>query len=353
MREQTLKILAGVTGVTVLLALVVPGTGGSTTATRTERGPALTKLRGHSDDVATLTIKGSDSSITLDRHGHGKLAEGWTLRDRGGYPVPAATIRPVLDSLIDLHGVEPKTARPKLYSRLDLADPGTSGSASHLITVTDAKGGKLVNVVMGKNKPGTGIGSAELVYVRVVGEARTWLALPTLTLPDGMQDWIAHDIVDIDGDKIAQIELTQPNGEKLLFARPKAGEKLAIMDLPKDKKLKSETPGSDLEMAFKGLELDDVKPAKDLKGTPDGSVHLVTFNGLTVDFTLSKLGSNVWATVAATGAKDSKKAADEITARTRGWAYQLPDQKGTTLTTKLADLVQAPAPPAPPAPLKK
>src|ERR1700733_1518959 len=109
MREDTLKILAGITGAAVVLTMLVPGTGGSTVAIHRERGPLLTKLKGHADDVATLSLKGADSSITLDRKGHGKLADGWTLRDKGGYPVPAATIRPVLDSLIDLHGVEPKT----------------------------------------------------------------------------------------------------------------------------------------------------------------------------------------------------------------------------------------------------
>jgi hypothetical protein len=69
---------------------------------------------------------------------------------------------------------------------------------------------------------------------------------------------------------------------------------------------------------------------------------------LSGDLALVKRDDGVWATVTATGASgDAAKQAADITGRTTGWAYKLPEATVTTLQSKLADIVQPPA--APPA----
>jgi hypothetical protein len=52
-----------------------------------------------------------------------------------------------------------------------------------------------------------------------------------------------------------------------------------------------------------------------------------------------------WVTVSATGSGEAAKQADEITRRTKGWAYQIAKDRAETLEKKLADVVDLPATP--------
>jgi len=344
MREKTLTYLAYVTGpaVVIALGLSIATPGSSTLPTATEGSRMLPGLKGHADDLAHVSITGPEGTVTLTRTPvAGKLADGWVLSDKGGYPVPAATIKPVLDGLLALHGVAAKTAQPKLYSRLDVSDAGKTAS-SRLVVLADAKGATLGSILLGKHKDAAGVGGKDGIYVRVSGAARSWLAEPSVTLPAETLDWIDHSVVDIDGDRVNEVVITQPGLPPLDFARDKPADKLLIRGLPAGTKTKSETPGSDIETAFKALELQDVKKADKLGGTPAGTVHLVTFSGVIADFTLTKEAGQTWITVAANGVGDGVKTAREITARTKGWAYEIAGDRATTLSTKLADLVEAP-----------
>jgi hypothetical protein len=344
MREKTLTYLAYVTGpaVVIALGLSIATPGSSTLPAATEGSRMLPGLKGHADDLAHIGITGPDGTLTLTRKPvPGKLAEGWALSDKGGYPVQAATIKPVLEGLLALHGVAAKTAQPKLYSRLDVNDAG-KGSAARLVVLVDAKGNTLGSILLGRHKDAIGVGGKDGIYVRVSGAARSWLAEPAVTLPSETLDWIDRSVVDIDGDKVNEVVITQPGLPPLDFARDKPADKLLIRGLPSGTKTKSETPGSDIETSFKALELQDVKPADKLAGTPSGSVHLVTFSGIIADFTLTKDAGQTWLTVAARGVGDGAKAAAAITARTKGWAYEIPSDKAAIFSTKLADLVEAP-----------
>ncbi|HTZ71980.1 MAG TPA: hypothetical protein VMB71_15085, partial [Acetobacteraceae bacterium] len=98
-----------------------------------------------------------------------------------------------------------------------------------------------------------------------------------------------------------------------------------------------------VENVFASFNMQDVEPATKLKGDDAGTVHLVTFKGLSADFALTKTNGQTWMTVTATGSGAAAKQAADITARTKGWAYEVPADKASTLTTKLADLVQPPA----------
>lgn len=350
MRQKTLIVLAVITVPTALAAAFVPKP--STTVEKpAEGGPILPGLKAGIDSATTLTVAGPDGAVTLARKPvPSKIDQGWTLSDKGGYPVDPAKIKPVLDALLALHGTEPKTDRPKLYSRLDLGEPG-KGSEARLVVISDATNKQLANVVIGKQKFGAEGDTEAGVYLRKPGEAATWLARPSVTLPTDALGWVDHAILNVDADKIKDVVLTPAGGAPLDLTRGKAGDKLAVKDLPKDAKLKSEDPGADIAAAF-NLELDDVKPAAQLPSAGTATAHVVTFDGLTADLTLTKQGDKTWITVAASGTGDAAKTADAITARTKGWAYAIPDATATTLESKLADLEEAPPakPETPPAP---
>ncbi|HTZ71914.1 MAG TPA: hypothetical protein VMB71_14755, partial [Acetobacteraceae bacterium] len=266
MREMTVKILAGLAIPAAIIAVLLPAPGGGTAPSGKQNVPLLPGLHGHAGDLATITITGADGKITLTRTPTAKKpAEGWLLRDKGFYPVPVATIRPVLDGLIALHGVAPKTASPKLYARLDVGNPGKD-LQSHLVSLFDTKAATLGEVILGRQKEATGVGATPGTYARLPGEKQSWLAEPAITLPAETLDWVDQSIVDIDADQVKQVVLNIPGSAPLDFARDKPADKLAIQGLPASTKLKSDTPGTDVENVFASFNMQDVEPATKLKG---------------------------------------------------------------------------------------
>lgn len=349
MRSTTLIALTVVTIPVFAAAVFVPAPGGTRIAS-VATGPVFPGLKDWIASAAKLTVVGSGGTVTLERKGPtpkaGDLpADGWTLADKGGYPVDPTTVRPILQALVDQKTVEAKTERPKLYDRLDLGTPGDKGSEAKSVVLADGNGADIVKLIVGRRRYGL-TGNDDGLYVRKPDDARTWLAAPAFDLPADALGWIDRKLVDIDADQIKLVSLTAATAgaKPLTFSRDKAADKLAVQDLPKDFKLKSDNPGSDVAPVFRYLDLADIKPAAAVTAAPAASAHVETFDGLVLDVTLVDQDGATWVKFAAKGAGDAAKAADEIAKRTEGWAYKIPDARVKTLETKLADL-QAPPPP--------
>jgi hypothetical protein len=339
MRSTTLIALAIMTVPVFAAAVFLPPPGGTHSAA-TMTAPVFAGLKDWIAGAAKLTVVGPAGTVTLERKGAapkpGEIpADGWTLADKGGYPVDPAMIRPILSSLVALKTVEPKTERPKLYDRLDLSAPGDKGSEAKSLDLADGNGADIVKLIVGRRRYGLA-GNDDGIYVRKPDDARTWLAAPAFDLPADGMSWIDRKLVDIDADQIKSISLTPTGGKPLGFARDKPADKLAVQDLPKDFKLKSDNPGSDVAPAFRYLDLTDVKPAGAVTAAPVATAHVETFDGMVLDVTLIEQDGATWVEFMAKGS-------DEIAKRTAGWAYKIPDARIKTLETKLADL-QAPPP---------
>jgi hypothetical protein len=344
MRSTTLIALAVVTIPVFAAAVFAPAPGGTQTAT-VAAAPVFPGLKDWIAGTAKLTMVGTTGTVTLERKGAAPKAgevptDGWTLTDKGGYPIDPATIRPILAALVELKTVEPKTERPKLYDRLDLGTPGDKGSEAKSVELADGNGADIVKLIVGRRRYGLA-GNDDGIYVRKPDEARTWLAAPAFDLPADAMAWIDRKLVDIDADRIKSVSLTPAaaGSKPLSFTRDKPADKLAVQDLPKDFKLKSDNPGSDVAPVFRYLDLTDVKPASAVTAAPVATAHVETFDGMALDVTLIDQDGATWVKFAAKGSD----AANEIARRTGGWAYKIPDARVKTLETKLADL-QAPPP---------
>jgi hypothetical protein len=348
MRSTTLIALAVITVPVFAAAVFVPAPGGTRIAS-VANGPVFPSLKDWIAGAATLTVTGPNGSVALARKGPAPKAgevpvDGWTLADKGGYPVDPATVRPILAGLLELKTVEPKTERPKLYDRLDLGTPGEKGSEAKSVTLADGNGADIVKLIVGRRRYGL-TGNDDGIYVRKPDDARSWLAAPAFDLPADALSWIDRKLVDIDADQIKLVSLTPATAgtKPLTFTRDKPADKLAVQDLPKDFKLKSDNPGSDLAAAFRYLDLTDVKPAAAVNAAPVATAHVETFDGLALDVTLIDQDGATWVKFAAKGTGDAAKAAADLAKRTDGWAYKIPDARVKTLETKLADLQAPPA----------
>ncbi|GGF22149.1 hypothetical protein GCM10011611_30270 [Aliidongia dinghuensis] len=349
MRRNTLIALTLITIPVCAAAILVPMPGGTKIAS-VATGPVFPGLKDKIANAAKLTVTGSGGTVTLARKGAapkpGELPlDGWTLTDKGGYPVDGTTLRPILSALVDLKTVEPKTERPKLYDRLDLGNPGDKGSEAKAVTLGDAGGADLAKLIVGRRRYGL-TGNDDGIYMRKPDVAQTWLAAPAFDLPSDTLSWIDRKLVDVDADQIKLVTLaaTTAGAKPLTFSRDKAADKLGVQDLPKDFKLKSDNPGSDVAAAFRYLDLTDVEPAAKLTAAPVATAHVETFGGLVLDVMLVDQDGATWVKFAAKGSGDAQKPADEITQRTSGWAYKIPDARVKTLETRLTDLQAPPAP---------
>ncbi|HEV2672964.1 MAG TPA: DUF4340 domain-containing protein [Aliidongia sp.] len=347
MRRNTLITFAAATVLVTAAAVFVPTPGGTRMA-NVATGSVFPSLKDWIAGAAKLTVTGASGTVTLERKGPAAKAgelplDGWMLADKGGYPVDGSILRPILAALVDLKTVEPKTERPKLYDRLDLGNPGDKGSESKAVALGDANGADIVKLIVGRRRYGLA-GSDDGLYVRKPDDPHTWLAAPAFDLPGDTLSWVDRKLVDLDADKIRLISLTPAAAgtKPLVLTRDKAEAKLAILDLPKDFKPKSDNPGGDLAAAFRYLDLTDIEPAAKLTALPVATAHVETFDGLALDLTLVDQDGATWVKFAAKGTGDGAKAAEEIAQRTNGWAYKIPDARVKTLETKLADL-QAPA----------
>lgn len=349
MRNSTLIALAAAAAVTTAGAILLPD-GEGAAGVAAEHAKMLPELANGWGKIAAITVTGAGGKVRLEHpNATTKPEEGWVAADKAGYPVVAATIRPVLDGLRSIATIEPKTARPALYSRLELGDPGKD-AGSHLVELLGADGAKIAAIVLGRQKSDPQ-GGAESQYARIPGKPQSWLAGPAITLPDSALGWIEHGIVDLDSAAVKRVVIHHADGSELQYARAKAEDALALQTaLPAGRKLKADDHGTEVAGGLAALELTDVRKTAGFTGKDAGSAEYVSFDGLDVTLHLSQADGGVWASVEAkadAGAKDAKKAA-EIAARTGGWVYALSDPRAQTLQTKLEDLLaELPKPEAP------
>jgi hypothetical protein len=348
MRRLTVGVLGAVTVAAVIGAVVVV----------TQRQPATALGKGTRVFAGLDTGLAGAQVIEIAKH-DGKFAvvrrdDRWVVPDKSDYPARADMVRKALVGLGELETVDVKTRNPELFNRLNLQDPSTDGSKAIQITVKDAQDGVLAALIVGKKRtPPAGAGAAgtggapEMIYVRKAGDTQTLLAQGQLEIRDVALDWTVRDVVDVAGDKVTAVELEQPGAKPLVVTRENPDDKdFKIRNMPAGKAVKSQWDVNAIGSVLEALTFDDVaKDGSIVVGAPKGVDRFRTKDGLTVTVTLLPKDAETWAKIEAAGEGDAAATAKEISQRTAGWLYRLPDYKRDKLLSKLDDLVQDPPKP--------
>jgi Domain of unknown function (DUF4340) len=335
MQSRSLVLLASATAVLVAIAIVVLSSGDRGVSRVAPGQPAFPMLAARLGDVASVTVSRDGTTMTLIRDG-----DSWLVAEKGNYRANAAKISQIVRAMADLTLVEPKTQNPDLYPRLEVEDPGNGKSA--LVAVKDKSGGDLAQAIVGKRRYDRLGAGNDGVYLRKPGEAQTWLARGTLDPSGDPASWLDRQVIDIPEKKIAKVTLIQPDGGKLVISRSAPEAKFAVEEAPADAKFKSESATSGPATALETLDLDDVKPAGELK-VPDKDVvtaSFTTFDGLTVDLRLVERDKSNWIAISATGSGPAEAEAEKIEDKVSHWSYAIPAYKANLLKTKLADLIE-------------
>ena len=351
MKPRTVAILALAALLTTVAAGLALNNQRPALAT-VERGEKLfPDLASKAAEISSVVLENGGRTLTFERQG-----EDWTLKESDGYAVEAAKLRGLIIGLGELELRQAKTKRRDRLVVLDLDDPSASSDAKRL-RLLDAQGGAIAGLVIGKTK----YGSSEAgrgIYLRRDGEDQAWLAQGEITADSAPDGWLKKGIFDVDSDRVARVSVSHPDGETVLVGKDKPEQKNAsLLNLPKGEEPREKSTADAYLRPFHEFELRDARKAanKALAGDKTISVEMTTFDGLTVKLAFVVEDDKVWATVAAAGEKkeptettettetkdhDPVKEAAEINARSRGWVFQIPDWKVTSLKQRLADVIK-------------
>jgi hypothetical protein len=339
MKQKGLIALLLATAIAVVAAVFVSFSGNGGGNDPRDNTLVLPEIGKQLGGVAHVTLVHGGSKTTLVRRG-----DKWVVEDKGDYPADATRLHETLIGLAQLRYVERKTRKPALYPRLAVEDPDKPGAKATLVTVSDAKGSLLGEIIAGKRRIDELGGGTDGIYVRAPGNAQSWLASGTLDLPDDAADWLDRNIVDVPSTAVKEAKLTAPDGGTLDIARDKPGAKLALKDAPANAKLKSDDALFEPTTALASLTLIDVRPAAAMPFPEKGvsEAEFTTFDGLTIKVAVVDEAGKSWARFQASGTGAAEKQAETLNAKLQPWVYAIPDYKAKSLRTTLAE-VQKPS----------
>lgn len=271
---------------------------------------------------------------------------GWTLRNSGGYPVHNNLITKVILSIASMELLEAKTALEKRHAILDLGDPMVSGTNSQRVIMKNADDDVLADIVVGSANfflPETTTGG---MYVRRPDEMQTYLVRGLVDIGEQPRNWLVRDIVDIHTDDVARVEVTHPDGEKL-YVIPQEGVTgdYSFENLPVGMKLTSDFAPRNIAALVNGFVLNDVRRDADAP-LDDAEAYVADFtlnSGMTVNMRIWRVGEEQYLRISAapgTAAPDSDaaKLAQDITSRSQGWTYIIPEYQYEQISKKMADI---------------
>ncbi|MBM3486993.1 MAG: DUF4340 domain-containing protein [Alphaproteobacteria bacterium] len=356
MKPITFYALAGATVVAVIAAAVAATSQRAPTRIAADRPLAFPEAAKRANDVAEIVIRSGREPFTIRRNG-----EVWGIVEKGGYPVSFERVKTTIVALGNLRLLEQKTSDAERYARLQLEDPAGADAKSRLVVMKDGTGKEIASAVVGRRNTTLFGANRGGTYIRRGTEAGSWLAEGDLEVGATPNDWMEREIVDVASDRIARAVVTHPDGEKTVVRKDVQNQPaFTVDDIPEGRKLKTDNEGGTVAGAIWRLRLEDVKPAKDLAAPAAGHVvRFETFDGLNVTVRLSKIEEEYWATFEAAAdppapaadkpatdpakAEDAKndpvKAAADLNARVKGWAYRLSNWDAEKMTKKVADLL--------------
>ncbi len=348
MTPKSFIILAGAAAVMVIAAIIAIGAQTAPVTIPTGRALAFPDVEPNLNSIAVIEIQTAKRKFAIRNAG-----ANWVVADVGNYPVGFEKVKTALVDISNLRLLEAKTADKSRYERLEVQDVTAKGAKSKRITLLDGEGKVLASGIIGKrNARLFGIDKGG-TYLRKGDDAQSWLAEGIVRLGVGPADWVSKDVIDLSGDEIKSMTVTEPSGKTLRVHRAAAADKdYKLEKLPPGKPQRGQWETNQMPRALEDLKLEDFNVADRVK-FPDGAyvAEFMTFDGLIVRTEAAVLGGKgkkeYWArfSVSAAGAVGAnvdalRKRAAAINARVKGFVYKVPEKSGKILTCKLVNMLE-------------
>jgi hypothetical protein len=362
MSGKTLGILGLLT--VVLVGLAIALTSRQPPAIQGANQPLFPGFEKRINETGQISVTTPENKVTVVRENN-----QWRVREKGDYPAAVDQVRQLLLGVTGLTRIEPKTQNPSLYGEIAVDDVTNKDSKAKLIEIQDDHGTTIAKVLLGKERPPAAGATANDYFVRVPGEAQSWLVSGNLTVDPDPKRWLDTQLLDIDKKRIHQVTIKHAAGDTVTVTRdtPDATD-FHLTATPKHATVKSAFTVNEIANTMGRLTLDDVFKSGDVQtaAKPDFTAAMETFDGLRVTLTASadaKDAKKRYVTLAAAydpslvipakadtkdKSKDKpaaktpdqvKQEAQDLEAGFKPWVYALPPFQIANLDKKMSDLV--------------
>lgn len=330
MTPKQFAALAATAAVSLAAAILVYSARTNWTAHEAGGGKLMPGLAADAAKVERIVVSQGGTDLTLRKAG-----DGWVVESQDGYPASTEKVHALMAALAEASLAEPKTRLAGRYALLQVDDPASATSNARLFKLEDASGNVVGEVIAGKDRatgtPGT--------YVRRPGEEQSWLASTRIAGGTGLKDWATVRVFETATAKVSLVTVAVP-GEAPYEVKRIDGGSHELANIPDGKKIKYVNMVDNIVEAASFLDFERVRKAAGTTGGEAGTVTLAIDGGLTVTLKARRDRDAVWVTVDAKGEGDAKKTADEISARTAGWEFEILPSKADTMLKKQADLLE-------------
>ena len=298
------------------------------------------------DDIATLRIVGpGDTTIaSLSR-----TDDDWVVDDRDGYRADTGIIRSALTQLSRASTIEAKTSNPDDFDRLGVED----------LSAQDAGGIGIEFLPESLGLPGIVLGDASgssYRFARLTNTNQSWLINADPQVPATTGEWLATEILNVDGSRMERIVIEHADGESLdIFKMSPDQANYTVADIPEGRSLQYPGVANVLGNVLRNLRLEDVaafaadeQVAEDGQSVAEVTSEFTTFDGLVVTARGYSIDGTGWLTFDASvdeafsnPSEAVAAEAREIAARTAGWRYRIPDYQYSQISRRLEDLLSA------------
>jgi uncharacterized protein DUF4340 len=340
-RRRNLAVLGGIAVVSILLAALALWRQSAEVAPRytpEEYFPGLAAhVSAHEVQRIHVVHKGKAFDVVFTP------SKAWVLPGKNDYPASQAEVNGTLAGLAALETIEPKTARPDWFKAVDLDDPAKGGNGIE-VTLSDERGKVLAQAILGKTEDIGDQSGLNGLFVRRPGEDQSWLAGARFQPHGDEAQWIEKAILDVDQASVQEVDVDPQGSPSFVVRRDKPGQTLfQLVSLPAGRELSSPASPGAVAGAMASVSADDVKPAKDVDFSKASRLVAKTFDGLSVTAEIVRIGQDTWAQFSAADTANKPevaKKAREIGERASGWAFKLPDDKGSAFAATLESLLK-------------
>ncbi len=343
-RRRDLAILAAVALVTTLFAIFAVQRENAQMAQRYTPETYFPNLAYELRNATRIHVEGKKGAFDVAF----TPGKGWVMPQHYGYRASLDQVRQTLVGLAALETIEPKTSRADWMHYLDL-DPPPRGNAVHL-SVFDDKGDALASLLIGKTTDIGDPGGAIGLFVRKDGDPQSWLVDSPTAPQSDPSAWLDKSVLAVDRARIQQVDVTPASGPAFSVARVHpADPDFTLTPVPHGREVANEAAPDGVASSVANFAFDDVAPARNFDLSHATKLVTRTFDGLTVTAQVVPQGTDDWAVIsaaAAPGNLNTAKEARDINARSAGWAYKLPQDKGQQFMTTLESLLKPVGAPA-------
>ena len=232
------------------------------------------------NEVAKVEVENKDEAYTL-----AKTDAGWGMVERSGYAVPIDKVREITNQIAYFEILEQKTRTPSLYSKLSVEDVETPDAGSTRITLSDAGGQVLADVLIGKPSAKSDPMAPGSLYVRKAGDAQSYEVKGKLNVSGTSVSMLDTEIVKIERERVRRVITTHPDGERLeLVKDERTDANLTVQGIPEGREVKYPAVTDTVGSALAYLNFEDVKKAGEVDfDKPDVvTTEYETWDGLRV-----------------------------------------------------------------------